>query len=420
MRHERPALRPAVTLTLGLALVVLAAASALAQSWGEVRVVETPVNVRQTRSTQAPVVRALKPGDRVRVDFVRPSGWGAIFEVDATERDEAKAMGFSDVRLMKPVATPSPRTDAPASAPVPARAAAPAASAAPEARQLSQVEARTDVFKERSLKSPVVAVLAPGERVQTGYPRYGFIAVFRMNDSTSSEAAAVGYVPEGMVKALPVPAAPARQAAAQAVPPAAAPARTAEHKAATPAQVPAKAEAKPSSASEMKGEVKDGPALLGTQPSLSKQDPVRITSDKMVYNQVENSVMFQGNVHGTHTDMAIWAERITAYFTDKKKGKEQKQEPGGPGDFGDKIERIVADGNVRLVANKNEGACGQLTYFVQEGVIRMDGNPILREGQNTVRGDVIKFFIRENRSEVLSGTQRRVEAIFQSPKGEKK
>ncbi|MBU1230821.1 MAG: hypothetical protein KKA55_04030 [Proteobacteria bacterium] len=418
MRHERPALRPTVALMLGLALVVLAAASALAQSWGEVRVVETPVNVRQTRSTQAPVVRALKPGERVKVDFVRPSGWGAIFEVDASERDEAKAMGFSDVRLMKPVAAVPSKTAAPA----PARAAAPAAPVTPEVRQLSQVEARTEVFKERSLKSPVVAVLAPGERVQTGYPRYGFIAVFRMNDSTSSEAAAVGYVPEGMVKALPAPAAPApaRQAAAQAVSPAAAPAKATEFKAVAPAQVPAKAEAKSLPASEMKGEVKEGPALLGNQPTLSKQDPVRITSDKMVYNQVENSVMFQGNVHGTHTDMAIWAERITAYFTDKKKGKEQKQEPGGIGDFGDKIERIVADGNVRLVANKNEGACGQLTYFVQEGVIRMDNNPILREGQNTVRGDVIKFFIRENRSEVLSGTQRRVEAIFQSPKGEKK
>ena len=51
----------------------------------------------------------------------------------------------------------------------------------------------------------------------------------------------------------------------------------------------------------------------------------------------------------------------------------------------------------------------------------MEGNPILRDGQNTVRGDVIKFYIHENRSEVLSGTQRRVEAIFYSPsKGEGK
>ena len=80
----------------------------------------------------------------------------------------------------------------------------------------------------------------------------------------------------------------------------------------------------------------------------------------------------------------------------------------------------MAEGNVRLVSGKNEGACGQLIYYVADGILRMEGNPILREGQNTVRGDIIKFYIRENRSEVLSGTQRRVEAIFFSPKGDKK
>jgi len=272
-----------------------------------------------------------------------------------------------------------------------------------EPAQIRQVEARTEIHKERSLKSPVVAVLAPGERVQTAFLRDGFFAVFRLNDPAASEASAVGYVPQGMVNALPA------QPVAAPVP-----AKAVELKAAASA----KGEGKSVPAPEIKGAVKDGPALLGNQPALSTQAPVRITSDKMVYNQAENSVVFQGNVHGTHTDMAIWAERITAYFSDKKKNKDAKQDKG-PGDFGDTIERIVAEGNVRLAANKNEGACGKLTYLVSEGVIHMDGNPILREGQNTVRGDSIKFYIRENRSEVLSGAQRRVEAIFFTPKGDK-
>ena len=76
-------------------------------------------------------------------------------------------------------------------------------------------------------------------------------------------------------------------------------------------------------------------------------------------------------------------------------------------------------------------AAGETDEFVKPRVVAdgtgapigriMEGNPILRDGQNTVRGDVIKFYIHENRSEVLSGTQRRVEAIFYSPsKGEGK
>jgi lipopolysaccharide export system protein LptA len=413
VRHERHPLRPAALLILGLVLVVLTAAAALAESWGEVRVVETPTNVRQQRDPKSSVVRTLQPGEKVRVDNLRPSGWGTVFELDATERDESKALGFADVRLLKPVdgAGQPAATPAAASAIAPASSrsmgqAPPAQSRHTEPAQIRQVEARTEVHKERTLRSPVVAVLAPGERVQTGFLRDGFFAVFRLSDQAVSEAAAVGYVPQGMVKALPAPV-PATQSPA--------PAAALELRPAAPAGHQGSSVPSP----ELKGAVKGSPALLGNQPALSKQAPVRITSDKMVYNQAENSVVFLGNVHGTHTDMAIWAERITAHFSEKKKGKDSKQQEKGPGDFGDTIERIVAEGNVRLVANKNEGACAKLTYMVAEGVIRMDGNPILREGQNTVRGDSIKFYIRENRSEVLSGDQRRVEAIFYTPKGDK-
>jgi len=416
VRHERHPRGPAVVLILALAMVFLTVATALGQSWGEVRVVQTPTNVRSQRDPKSPVVRTLQPGEKVLVDFVRPSGWGTIFELGATQRDEAKALGYADVRLLKPVDAPAQSKAAAAPAPTaaPARSmdqAEPSKAHQAEPAQIRQVEARTEIHKERSLKSPVVAVLAPGERVQTAYLREGFFAVFKLSDQARSEATAVGFVPQGMVKLLPAPAqaAPVQAAGAQA-----APVKAVELKAASPAHV----ESKSAQAPEIKGAVKDGPGLLGNQPALSKQAPVRITSDKMVYNQAENSVVFQGNVHGTHTDMAIWAERITAYFSDKKKNKDAKQDKG-PGDFGDTIERIVAEGNVRLAANKNEGACGKLTYLVSEGVIHMDGNPILREGQNTVRGDSIKFYIRENRSEVLSGAQRRVEAIFFTPKGDK-
>lgn len=427
MRHERHPRGPAVVLILALALVSLTAATALGQSWGEVRVVQTPTNVRSQRDPKSPVVRTLQPGEKVRVDYVRPSGWGTVFELGEPQRDEAKALGYADVRLLNPAGAAAQDTAvgdaaaqpkavaAPTAAPVPAPSrsmaqAAPSKVAQSEPAQIRQVEARTEIHKERTLKSPVVAVLAPGERVQTAFLREGFFAVFKLDDQARSEATAVGYVPQGMVKLLP---APVQAAPVPAAPSQAAPVKAVELKAAAPVR----AEGKSVPAPEIKGAVKESPGLLGGQSALSKQAPVRITSDKMVYNQAENSVVFQGNVHGTHTDMAIWAERITAFFSDKK-NKDQKQDKG-PGDFGDTIERIVAEGNVRLVANKNEGACAKLTYNVSEAVIRMDGNPILREGQNTVRGESIKFYIRENRSEVLSGTQRRVEAIFYTPKGGK-
>lgn len=258
------------------------------------------------------------------------------------------------------------------------------------------VQARAELRKERSEKSAVVAVLAPGEKVLAGLPRDGWLAVFRQGAQARDEASAAGFLPAGLLK--PVPARTATPAV-----PVAPTGPSQKPKVQTPGQ-PVQASASTGGA--------------GQGQLVNKQDPVRVTSDKLTYKQAENAVMFEGNVHATHGDMALWANKVTAFFADKKKAQPGKDGARDGGDFSDKIERIVAEGNVRLVSGKNEGFCGRLTYFVAEGVLRMDDNPILREGSNTVRGEIIKYSLKENRSEVLSGTQRRVEAIFQ-PGGDK-
>jgi lipopolysaccharide export system protein LptA len=387
---------------LAAALLLMACAVAQAAGWGELRTATGLVNVRLKPDARSPLLRALSAGTTVKVDFFKPGGWCAVFDVNEPERDESKSMGFVECAQLAPAAKAQAASAAPA--PAQAKAVAPAGSQ-------RVIEAKTEVRRARDLTSPVVAVLAPGEHVRTGFAREGFVAVFRMDDAAASESTAIGYIPEGMSRTLPSAPAPAAAKPTPAVKPAA------------PAP---SAAAKP--APEVKSAVKPSPVSAPTATSrASGQDPVRITSDRMVYNQAENSVVFIGNVHGTHADMAIWANKITAYFTekarlgDKSKGADKAKDDKGAGDFGDKIERIVAEGNVRLVSGKNEGACGTLTYYVKESMLRMDQNPILREGQNIVRGDVIKHYIRENRSEVLGGAQRRVEAIFSSPdKGEKK
>lgn len=305
-------------IALAASPVASATASSAAAGWGEVRAVEQMLSVHLKPDAASPLLRTIRPGERVRVDFPQPGGWVALFDLSETQRDVNRAIGYVEAKHLG-----------------------------------SAAQAK-----------PVAA---------------------------TSQASA------------PKPAAPS-QAAPQPTPQKSA------------ASAPA---AKPTPETEVKSPVQDKPAqAVSKGPSVGKDDPVRITSDKMVYSQTENAVVFQGNVHGTQADMAIWANKVTAYFSAKDKKPQGKNAPDkAPGDFGDKIERIVAEGEVRLVAGKNEGACAQLTYYVADGLLRMEGNPILREGQNTVRGDVIKYYMRESRSEVLSGSQRRVEAIFFSPKG---
>jgi len=398
VRHRHaPLSAPLRFFCLALAgLLLFSQSTAFAQGWGEIRVAERLVNVRQSRNPNSPLVRALRPGEKVKVDFVQ-AGWGALFDVNEPERDETRAIGYADVRLLTPLEQSAK-----------AAKTAMAPSFAADVTQIRYVESRTEIRKERSLKAEIVAVLAAGEHVQVGFPKDGFWAVFKMNDPGTDESSAIGYIPVGLVRVKE------RQPAAKSLAPAA-PVKP------VPLQPQGKSTPSPELKSEVKPEPKEPSSLLGKQPANSSQDPVRVTSDKMTYSQSGNSVVFLGNVHATQADMALWANKVTAYFTEKKKDPTAK-EPADKekGDYSDKIERIVAEGDVRMVSGKNEGACAQLTFFVQENLLRMDGNPVLREGLNTVRGDVIKFYVKENRSEVLSGKDRRVEAIFATPKSEKK
>ena len=56
------------------------------------------------------------------------------------------------------------------------------------------------------------------------------------------------------------------------------------------------------------------------------------------------------------------------------------------------------------------------TYTMDDGVLLMEGDPRLTDGENTVTGETIKYFTEENRSEVMGGSKKRVEAVFSGSK----
>ncbi|MGE4551745.1 MAG: LptA/OstA family protein, partial [Desulfovibrionaceae bacterium] len=135
------------------------------------------------------------------------------------------------------------------------------------------------------------------------------------------------------------------------------------------------------------------------------QQPVRITADRLVYNEGQGTVVFEGNVQADHAGMHLQSTKVTAHLNDQGQSKND----------GDQIDRIVAEGSVVVTKDTARGTCAMLTYFVQDGVLRMEGDPVLQDGPNTVTGEIIKFYLKDNRSEILSGGGKRVEAVFTLP-----
>lgn len=144
--------------------------------------------------------------------------------------------------------------------------------------------------------------------------------------------------------------------------------------------------------------------------AADKQVPTKITSESMRYSQDGGSVVFEGKVFVNRPDMRIWARKLTVYFAEGGK------KSATPGDTGE-IEKIVAQGSVRLEREGKQGTCDKATYQVGPGVLVMEGDPQLADGDNSITGRVIRLYLKDNRSEVEGGGGKQVEAIFMTPAG---
>lgn len=142
--------------------------------------------------------------------------------------------------------------------------------------------------------------------------------------------------------------------------------------------------------------------------------PTNISADKLQYDMDARTVTFEGKVVVDRSDIKINAEKIVVRFSPAKEG-EAKPTDGGfdPG----RIKVIEASRNVVVHYQGRVGRCGRATYDVPAGLLSMEDNPVIEDGENRIQGQVIRFNFKENRSEVVGGGNKRVEATFSTPKG---
>lgn len=131
------------------------------------------------------------------------------------------------------------------------------------------------------------------------------------------------------------------------------------------------------------------------------REPVEITADRLEADDAAKSLVFIGNAVARQEDITINADRLTIFYADQ----------------GGDVDRIVADGNVRILQGNRLATGGRAEYFRREERMVLTGSPRVSEGKNSVQGHEIVLFIKENRSVVSGGQSGRVSAVFQ-PKAE--
>ncbi|ABB38566.1 OstA family protein [Oleidesulfovibrio alaskensis G20] len=161
--------------------------------------------------------------------------------------------------------------------------------------------------------------------------------------------------------------------------------------------------------------------VLQAAPATAAEDiPTSITSKTMTYDANAQLIIFEQDVYVQRGEFELWADSISVYLDKNASAAAKQNDAEGPAIDAGQINRLVAEGNVRMKQLTKSGECRKATYKVSEGLLVMEGDPVLRDEGNSIGGQEIRFYVNENRSEVLGAPGKPVNAVFSAPKRMKK
>jgi lipopolysaccharide export system protein LptA len=150
--------------------------------------------------------------------------------------------------------------------------------------------------------------------------------------------------------------------------------------------------------------------IFAAPGAAEDQVPMEITADNMNFDQDRQVIVFKGDVHAVREDIDIRARTVTVHLKDAPGQERQSATAGG------EIDKIVAEGEVHINQGERKGESSLATYHADRGLLVMEGDPVLMEGDNRIAGKIVRLYLRENRSEIEGGNGKRVEALIFTPR----
>jgi lipopolysaccharide export system protein LptA len=131
--------------------------------------------------------------------------------------------------------------------------------------------------------------------------------------------------------------------------------------------------------------------------------PIDVTSDTVEANQKENTVTFKGNVIAKQEETTLYANTVVIYYDPNTKG----------------LKEITAMGNVKVVQSNRRATGQKVTFNQDQNKVVLDGEAVVREGDNVIRGERITFYVDEERSVVEPTKGGRVSTSITPPPKER-
>jgi len=146
-----------------------------------------------------------------------------------------------------------------------------------------------------------------------------------------------------------------------------------------------------------------GPEPVRAQESLVRNNqPVKLKSDHLATDTAKRTATFSGRVVAVQGDLTILSDQLVVHYAEDND-----------------VDEVVATGNVRITQGERLAFAGRAVYDNVAGIIRLEENPRVQQGEDTVTGVVITYYVNELKSVVVGGPGQRVEAVIR-PGGERK
>ena len=155
-------------------------------------------------------------------------------------------------------------------------------------------------------------------------------------------------------------------------------------------------------AQEKSGGGKGGERALKTDKGFgftASRAPIYIDSDRLEADQKTNTVTYKGNVVAKQEDVTLYANTLVIIYDPESK----------------KLKEIIAIGNVKVVQLDRRATGQKVTFDQDKNKVVLDGDAVIREGTNVIRGERITFYVEEERSVVEPGKGGRVSTSITPP-----
>lgn len=151
------------------------------------------------------------------------------------------------------------------------------------------------------------------------------------------------------------------------------------------------------------------------------QNGTQVSAQRMIFRQHSGVVEFSGAVFVQSSQFKLWCDRLKVYMeqnssTELGTGSLLKA-PGG-GQSG-QIKKIVALGQVRVSMASRRAQGEKAVYDARKQLLTLEGNVLLEEDRNKIRGRKVIVHLDRNVSEIRGGKGGRVEAVFFPKPGKK-